>query len=94
MHPATAPYIVQFTFQGGEPTLGGLGFFRRFMELEAHYRPKGVGVEAIILCSVSSAVAKDPQRVYASLRALGDHPMRFIPCLDPMEARRAADNIP
>ena len=29
---------VQFTFQGGEPTLAGLGFYRRFMELEAQYR--------------------------------------------------------
>lgn len=148
--------FVQFTFQGGEPTLAGLGFFRRFMELEAQYRKKDVkvghsiqtnglhlnedwaaflkqhnflvgisidgnqaihdtyrldasgegtwarvtnalatldryGVEANILCVVSSTVAKNPQKVYASLRKLGDHPMQFIPCLDPMEAQRGGE---
>ena len=36
--------FVQFTFQGGEPTLTGLDFFRRFMELEEQYREKDVGV--------------------------------------------------
>jgi len=148
--------FVQFTFQGGEPTLAGLEFFRRFMELEAQYRTKGIGVghsiqtnglhlneewaqflkthdflvgisidasqaihdayrvdaagkgtwdrvtaalalldrygvESNILCVVSSAVAKNPQRVYASLRKLGDHPLQFIPCLDPLEARRGSE---
>ena len=34
--------FVQFTFQGGEPTLAGLDFFRRFMDLEAQYRTKDV----------------------------------------------------
>lgn len=29
---------VQFTFQGGEPTLAGLDFYRQFLELEAKYR--------------------------------------------------------
>ena len=36
--------FVQFTFQGGEPTLAGLAFFRKFMELEAQFRTKDVGV--------------------------------------------------
>ena len=148
--------FVQFTFQGGEPTLAGLEFFQRFMELEAQYRTRDIrvghaiqtnglhingqwaaflkqhdflvgvsidgnqaihdayrvdaagkgtwervtgalalldshGVESNILCVVSSAVAKNPQRVYASLRTLGDHPMQFIPCLDPMEAQRGGE---
>jgi len=148
--------FVQFTFQGGEPTLAGLAFFRRFMELESQYRPKNVGVghsiqtnglhineewavflkkygflvgisidgnqtihdayrvdasgkgtwarvtdslsllarygiETNILCVVSSVVARNPQKVFASLRTLGDHPMQFIPCLDPMEAQRGGE---
>ena len=148
--------FVQFTFQGGEPTLAGLDFFRRFLELEAQYRTRDIrvghaiqtnglhinaqwaaflkqhdflvgvsidanqaihdayrmdalgkgtwervtgalalldshGVESNILCVVSSAVAKNPQRVYASLRTLGDHPLQFIPCLDPMEAQRGGE---
>ena len=148
--------FVQFTFQGGEPTLAGLPFFQRFLMLEEEYRPTDVnvghaiqtnglciddawahflkengflvgisidgnqhihdtyridasqkgtwnrvvesltllekyGVETNILCVVSSTVAKNPQKVYASLRALGGHPMQFIPCLDPMEAQRGTE---
>ena len=148
--------FVQFTFQGGEPTLAGLEFFRRFMELETQHRTRNItvghsiqtnglhldeewacflkkngflagisidgyqtihdtyrvdaggkgtwdrvtgalalldryGVETNILCVVSSAVAKHPQKVYASLRGLGDHPLQFIPCLDPMEAQRGGE---
>ena len=148
--------FVQFTFQGGEPTLAGLDFFRGFLALEEHYRPKDVqvghsiqtnglrlneewaaflgqygflvgisidgtqaihdayrvdaagngtwervaaslalldrfGVETNLLCVVTSAVARVPQKVYASLRRLGNHPMQFIPCLDPMEAQRGAE---
>lgn len=148
--------FVQFTFQGGEPTLAGLAFFRRFMELEAQFRTKDItvghsiqtnglhlneawanflkkhgflvgisidgnraihntyrvdasgkgtwdraadtlalldqyGVESNILCVVTSAVAKNPQKVYASLRKLGDHPLQFIPCLDPLEAHRGSE---
>mgnify|MGYP002513695917 CR=1 FL=1 len=33
-----------FGFQGGEPTLAGLDFFRKFMELEAQFRTKDVGI--------------------------------------------------
>ena len=148
--------FVQFTFQGGEPTMAGLDFFRSFLKLEAAYRKKGVtvghaiqtnglcideawaaflkqngflvgisidgnqaihdtfrvdasrcgtwnrvvealaaldkhGVETNILCVVSGAVAKNPQKVYASLRKLGNHPMQFIPCLDPLEAQRGEE---
>ena len=36
--------FVQFTFQGGEPTMAGLVFFRKFMELDAQYRTKDVAV--------------------------------------------------
>lgn len=148
--------FVQFTFQGGEPTLAGLDFFRRFLELERQYLTKGItvghaiqtngmclneawaaflkenrfltgisvdgnqrihdtyrvnaagegtwervtetlalldeyGVETHILCVVTALAAKNPQRVYASLRKLGNHPMQFIPCLDPMEAKRGSE---
>lgn len=33
---------VSFAFQGGEPTLAGLDFFREFIRLEQEYRPEGV----------------------------------------------------
>ena len=147
--------FIQFTFQGGEPTLAGLDFFRNFVDLEAQFRTRNVtvghsiqtnglhlneewadflkkngflvgisidgsqaihdayrvdasgkgtwdrvtgaltlleryDVETNILCVVSSAVAKNPQKVYASLRKLG-HPMQFIPCLDPLEAPRGSE---
>jgi len=36
-------------------------------------------------------VAKNPQKVYSSLRTLGDHPLQFIPCLDPLEAQRGSE---
>lgn len=149
--------FVQFTFQGGEPTLVGLDFFRTFLESEAKYRRKNITVghaiqtnglhineewavflkqhgflvgisidgnqsihdayrldasrkgtwdqvvkafavldqyevESNILCVVSSAIAKNAQKVYTSLRKLGDHPMQFIPCLDPMEAERGSES--
>ncbi|HWQ11365.1 MAG TPA: anaerobic sulfatase maturase [Roseiflexaceae bacterium] len=35
---------VTFAWQGGEPTLMGLPFFERVVELQAHYRPPGVRV--------------------------------------------------
>ena len=35
---------IQFAFQGGEPTLAGLPFFRSFLELEARYAVPGVQV--------------------------------------------------
>lgn len=38
-----APRVV-FGFQGGEPTLAGLDFYRRFVLLEKKYRPPGVDV--------------------------------------------------
>lgn len=149
--------FVQFTFQGGEPTLAGLEFYRRFMALEAQYRPKNVTVghaiqtnglaldgqwaaflkehgylvgisldgnqaihdayrrdaagdgtwervtqkialldhyqvESNLLCVVSSTVAKNPQKVYAAMKKLGNHPLQFIPCLDPMEAQRGKES--
>ena len=36
---------VSFAFQGGEPMVRGLPFFRRFLELEARYRRHGLVVE-------------------------------------------------
>lgn len=148
--------FVQFTFQGGEPTLAGLDFFRSFLALETQLLTKDItvghsiqtnglhlnddwaeflkrhnflvgvsidgnqaihdayrvdasgrgtwdrvtaslalldryGVETNILCVVSATVAKNPQKVYTSLRGLGDHPIQFIPCLDPLEAQRGTE---
>lgn len=42
---ASAPGdVIQITFQGGEPTLAGLDFFRDFMALERELIPEGVTV--------------------------------------------------
>lgn len=146
---------VQFTFQGGEPTLAGLDFFRRFLEIEAEYRKPGQkiyhslqtngmtldenwaaflkkkdflvglsldgteaihdsfrvtkggsgtwqrvteslrllekhGVETSLLCVVTGTLAKNPEKVYRSLKNLGNHTLQFIPCLDPMEEPRGS----
>lgn len=149
--------LIHFMFQGGEPTLAGLDFFRRFLKLEEKYVTHGiqvihaiqtngmrvdeewaaffkkhdflvgisidgnkhihdslrldaagigtwdrvtaalkileeVGVETNLLCVVTASVAKNPQKVYGSLKSLGSHPLQFIPCLDPMEAPRGQEN--
>lgn len=39
---------VSFTFQGGEPTVAGLPFFRRFVTTVSQQRPKGVQVQFAI----------------------------------------------
>ena len=39
---------VTFAFQGGEPTLAGLSFFRRVLELQQKYNTKGIHVENTI----------------------------------------------
>lgn len=144
---------LQFTFQGGEPTLAGLEFFREFVRLEKELGRSSVTVghaiqtnglvlddqwaaflkenhflvglsidgneffhdanrldaqgkgtwdrvcgalacldrhqvETNLLCVVTGPVAKNPQKIYRSLRSLGNHPLQFIPCLDPMEEDR------
>ena len=144
---------VHFLFQGGEPTLAGLGFFRDFVAMARDLRPAGAdlsfsiqtnalaldrawtgffrengflvglsldgtrtlhdrfrrdaagsgtwdrtlralrlleddGVETNLLCVVTGDTAKVPGQVWQSLRKLGDHPLQFIPCLDPLEAPR------
>lgn len=145
---------VTFMFQGGEPTLAGLGFFRQFVAEEARLCPPGVsvhyaiqtngmtldgewaaffgenrflvglsldgyrelhdqnrvdakgegsfdrvyttlnllkeaGVETNLLCVLTGRMAKKPKRVYEALKTLGV-PIQFIPCLDPLEARRGS----
>lgn len=145
--------FIQILFQGGEPTLAGLDFFRGFLALEAELCPPGVQishsiqtngmtldegwaqffkehqflvglsldgtrelhdrfrvdpqgkgswnrvtkalalldrhqVDTNLLCVVTGAMARSPQKVYQSLRKLGDHPLQFIPCLDPLETER------
>lgn len=45
-------------------------------------------VETNLLCVVTAQVAKKARQVYRSLRQLGDHPLQFIPCLDPLEEGR------
>lgn len=41
---AFAEYSCTFAFQGGEPTLRGLDFYRHVMELQQRYRKEGVAV--------------------------------------------------
>lgn len=144
---------IHFMFQGGEPTLAGLPFFRSFIRLEQEYgRPnvtvyhaiqtngmtldeqwasffrennflvglsidgteeihdlfrvdaKGAGswrrvvealqllqthqVETNLLCVVTKQMAKKAQKVWKCLTQLGNHPLQFIPCLDPLEEKR------
>lgn len=40
--------VVQFSWQGGEPTMLGLGFFQRAVELQRRYCPHGLRVENAI----------------------------------------------
>ena len=147
--------VIQITFQGGEPTLAGLDFFRDFIAMEQELIPSGVtvnhsiqtngmaltaewstffrenrflvglsldgardlhdalrvdaqgkgtwdravaalklldqaGVETNLLCVVTGPMARSPQKVYQSLNKLGNHPLQFIPCLDPLEAPRGS----
>ena len=144
---------MQILFQGGEPTLAGLDFFRFFVEAAERRRPPGVRlgwsiqtngmllteewaallrdhgflvglsldgtrglhdryrtdpqgkgtwhralralellnraeVETNLLCVVTGPAARSPQKLYSSLRKLGDYPLQFIPCLDPLQAAR------
>lgn len=48
------------------------------------------GVETNLLCVVTGPMARSPQKVYQSLGKLGNHPLQFIPCLDPLEAPRGS----
>jgi uncharacterized protein len=45
-------------------------------------------VETNILCVVSDTCAKNPQRIYTSLKKLQAKYLQFIPCLDPLYAER------
>lgn len=45
-------------------------------------------VETNILCVVTAQAAKKARQVYRTLTQLGDHPLQFIPCLDPLDEAR------
>lgn len=47
-------------------------------------------VETNILCVVSNACSRSPQRVYTALKKLGVRYLQFIPCLDPLEEERGS----
>ncbi len=144
---------ILFMFQGGEPTLAGLDFFRNFVRFQQQYGRAGVTidyaiqtngmhldeewitflhdnhflvglsidgtkeihdmfrvdaqgngswqqvvdvlhqldahqVETNLLCVVTRQMAKKAHRVWHSLTALGNHPLQFISCLDPLECKR------
>ena len=146
---------VSFAFQGGEPTLAGLDFFREFVayankkcpprvqtgfsiqtngialddgwavffrengflvglsmdgydELHDLHRVdaagsgtwqkttnaletlKRNGVMFNVLCVVTAQCAKNPKRVYESLKNLGVEYMQFIACLDPIDVKRGS----
>lgn len=144
---------VSFAFQGGEPTLAGLDFFRYFVGRARALVPEGVElvfsiqtngilldenwarffydegflvgisidgtedihnahrvdaqgkgtwttvrervallqryqVETNALCVVTRSCAREPQKVYEELKALGFRFIQFIACLDPLEMER------
>lgn len=148
-----AEYICSFAFQGGEPTLAGLDFYRSVMELEKKYARPGVriqnaiqtngyliddewaqflaenhflvglsldgpaeihnrnrldnagkgtfnkvmhaaqlfdkyGVEYNILCVVTGKNARSAEKIYRFYRKQNFRYLQFIPCLEPLEARR------
>lgn len=144
---------VTFLFQGGEPTLAGLDYFRFFLDKERQLKPSGVTVahaiqtngycldenwaaflgehhflvglsldgtqtlhdsfrldsagngtwertietlhllsqyqvETNLLCVVTGPAAKKGRQIYRNLTQLGNYPLQFIPCLDPLMADR------
>ena len=146
-----------FLFQGGEPTLAGLDFYRDFVTMAENACPAGThvsyaiqtnglsvdknwaaffkahdflvglsldgtrtlpdrhrrdaagngtwdravkalglldeaGTETNLLAVVTGPMAAAPSQVWKSLTALGDHPLQFIPCLDPLEAERGGES--
>ena len=50
------------------------------LRLLQHYQ-----VDVNILCVVSNACSRRPQRIYSALKKLGVYYLQFIPCLDPLE---------
>ncbi|GHV65210.1 radical SAM/SPASM domain-containing protein [Spirochaetia bacterium] len=40
--------LCSFAFQGGEPTLAGLGFYRQLIEFQQKYNPRGLEIENTI----------------------------------------------
>lgn len=144
---------ISFMFQGGEPTLAGLDFFRDFVQLQEQYGcpevavdyaiqtngmslnvawadflrenrflvglsldgtrqihdlfridAEGKGnwkqvvdslrlldehrVETNLLCVITRQMAKKAHQVWEALGELGNHPLQFIACLDPLEGQR------
>ena len=144
---------ISFMFQGGEPTLAGLDFYKRFLSLEKIYgRPDvhvshaiqtnamtitrewaeffqkynflvGISLDGIqlihdqnrvdvsgkgtwhhvisslklleeyqldinILCVVTAQTVDHTEAVWKTLSGLENHPLQFIPCLDPIESPR------
>lgn len=45
-------------------------------------------VQVNLLCVVTKSCARSPQKVYNSLKKLGVSYLQFIPCLEPLDARR------
>lgn len=146
---------INFAFQGGEPTVAGLSFFKDFVQLvdkrgkpdihvsysmqtngthidsdwaDFFYKNNvlvGLSIDGTkdlhdlnridshqsgtynkvskalrllqksnvsvnLLCVVTGSTARHPLKVYASLKKLGVTHLQFIPCLDPLEQKRAA----
>ena len=68
--------------------LQGKGTWNRVVS--ALERLDKAGVETNLLCVVTGPMARSPQKVYQSLKKLGNHPLQFIPCLDPLEVPRGS----
>jgi len=76
-----SPEIV-FGWQGGEPTLMGLDFYRRAVEYQRKYAKPGVAYN--VLTTVHAANVDHPLEVYRYLRdEVGSLYMQFIPIVEP-----------
>ncbi len=49
-----------------------------------------MGIDVNLLCVVTRSCARNPQKVYRSMKELGFRHFQFIPCLDPLAAQRGS----
>lgn len=154
---AHAEHVCSFAFQGGEPTLAGLAFYRRMTQLQKQRQKPGVRVQNAlqtngyvineewaqflhdedflvglsldgpaeihnenrvdsvgkgtftrvmnaarlfnkhkvqynILCVVTGKNARSIEKIYRFYRKNGFDHLQFIPCLEPLEGERGAEN--
>lgn len=64
----------------------GKGTWNRVCQNIALLQQNGIGIN--ILCVVTKYGAKNPEKVYRSLKETGAQYLQFIPCLDPLKGKR------